>query len=379
MSLQPESSILTGKKILFVFGNLELGGAERQGLLLASHLKDKVGAEVQVWGLSPYYGTLSDLCSAINMPWEGFAFNWKFPYRHMSLLKLGIRLHRESPDILVSYTTLPNIACSVVRRIAGAKVNVWNQADAGLILNDSFLHRYAVQQTAVFISNSACGKEFLVTGYRLDPGRIWHIPNGVELDVPKHDRISWRCNLGLDDDQVAVCMLANLTAYKDHATLLTAWHKVVSSNPDVRLFLAGRCDGEENTIKELISKFNLGCHVQLLGEVSDVAGLLDAMDLLAHSSRSEGCPNALLEGMLAGLPVVATDIPGIREALGSDCERFLAPPGDADAFATKILELVGDPELRVTVGEQLRHRAQLEFSLSRMLSLSVECLESVLQ
>ena len=79
-------------------------------------------------------------------------------------------------------------------------------------------------------------------------------------------------------------------------------------------------------VEALIQELKIVSSVRLVGEVPDLANLLGALDLGVFSSRFEGCPNGVLECMAAGLPVVATDIPGIIEAVGSDMKSYLIYP-----------------------------------------------------
>ncbi|HEY3580599.1 MAG TPA: glycosyltransferase, partial [Pyrinomonadaceae bacterium] len=83
-------------------------------------------------------------------------------------------------------------------------------------------------------------------------------------------------------------------------------------------------------------------------------------------SRSEGCPNAVLESMAAGLPVAGTDIEGIREVVGPDGEQFLTPAGDADSLARVLLQLARDPELCARNGAQNRARISERYDALRM-------------
>jgi glycosyltransferase involved in cell wall biosynthesis len=96
--------------------------------------------------------------------------------------------------------------------------------------------------------------------------------------------------------------------------------------------------------------------------------LLAACDLLVHSSRSEGSPNAVLEAMAAGLPVVATDLPTIRELLGDQAQGCVAPPGDEAAWARRILTFMDDPQLRQTIGADLAERARLRHDPCRIVA-----------
>jgi glycosyltransferase involved in cell wall biosynthesis len=136
------------------------------------------------------------------------------------------------------------------------------------------------------------------------------------------------------------------------------------------LVLAGRHDGAYESLVALTRELEIERGVRFAGYVSDVAGLLGAVDVGVFSSRSEGCPNGVLECMAAGLAVAASDIEGVREVLGSS--EFLAPVGDAAALSHKILMLASDPTLRATLGAQNRKRIIEHFDAYRICEELVE-------
>ena len=165
---------------------------------------------------------------------------------------------------------------------------------------------------------------------------------------------AWRARLELRDDDVVVCMLAHLHSGKDHPTLLRAWRAVVDElAPRGRrpvLVLAGRDAGAGNAAKAVAFDLDLREYVRFAGEVADVSGLLDAVDIGVLSSRSEMFARAVAEPMGLGIPVAGTDVPGIREVMGTPGEPFLAAPGDAPGLADAIVRLALDPDLRANVG-----------------------------
>jgi glycosyltransferase involved in cell wall biosynthesis len=199
------------------------------------------------------------------------------------------------------------------------------------------------------------------------------VNNGIVLDAPKLDRKAWRERLGIDEDCFAACMVANLTQYKDHATLLEAWRIVVdqlaSQQRSAVLLLAGRLHGDGSThhsAKALAYDLELGSRVRFLGSVDDIAGVLRASDLGVFSSRSESSPNGVLESMAAGLAIAATDEAGIRDAVGPGGQQFLSPIGDAKSMADQILRFANDRELRLTIGLANRRRVEEHFSPQKM-------------
>lgn len=359
--------MILGKRIIIAFGSLELGGAERQALLLARYLMNERGAHVQIWGFgSP--GRLARLCEQYGIPWWIEPIEIPLPRNPLRLLASLIRfvrkLKKERVDILLPFTMYPNVVCGLVWRMTGAKICIWNQRDAGLDRFAKTLEHLAVLNTPLFVSNSEQGASFLVKTYGVQLKRIQVIHNGVELDNPEATRAEWRARLGLNEHCLLACMVANLSQYKDHITLLKAWRNVIDqtlqNSQAAVLLLAGRLDYTHQILSDMALRLNLAKTVRFLGQVDDVSGLLGAVDIGVFSSRIEGCPNGLLECMAAGLPVAATDIPGIRAVTGPDGYPFLAPPDNAAALADVILMFMRCAELRTNAGARNRCRiAQL--------------------
>jgi glycosyltransferase involved in cell wall biosynthesis len=361
--------MLKDRRIIFVLGNLELGGAERQALLLARYLAEREGAHVEVWGFTKS-GPVAEICQqhgiaarVIPYPLHGHS-----PQASDNVRRL---LRDAKPDILLPYTFTPNVVCGLIWRDTGARLCVWNQRDEGLLASASTAEAVAAaRQTPLFISNSTAGARFLTLKLGIDPAKVKVIPNGVVLAPPESDRRAWRERLAVDDECFIACMIANLHANKDHATLLRAWRDLLSGwNAKRRkpvLVLAGRHDGAYESLTALAAELKIDDSVRFLGPVSDVSGLLSAIDLGVFSSRSEGCPNAVLETMAAGLPVVATDSEGIREVVGPAGARLLAAAGDSAALATVLTTLANDTQLRAEIGAHNRERVRKNYDPLRM-------------
>src|SRR5579872_1770203 len=119
--------VLTGTRIVIVLTCLELGGAERQALVLARHLVREYGARVEVWGfVQP--GRAAALCDEYGIPWRIVPFSWAEGKsgRLIGMVRFARELRRARPDILLPYTMWPNVLCGLIWRWAGAKACVWN-------------------------------------------------------------------------------------------------------------------------------------------------------------------------------------------------------------------------------------------------------------
>jgi len=371
---------LEGRRIVFVLNWAVLGGANRQALLLARHLAEAEGATVEVCALTNEEGRASALFRAGGIPWRGLGVRWPGGRlaKAKSLFSLAAALRRLRPDVLMPYCAFPNIVCGLVWRWTGASLCVWHQRDvlpAGL---SDRLRQRAVRNTPLFVSNSQHGAEFLVREWGAERARVQVIHNGVDLGVPQVDRAAWRSRLGVGEDDFLVCTLGHLHENKDHGTLLHAWRTVADRLEErgrrAVLLLAGLPYGCQDALKVLAFDLDLGRSVRFLGDVADVAGLVAAVDAGVLSSRSEGCPNALLECMAAGVAVAGTDIAGIREAVGPDGYGLLARPGDADGLAAAIVRIAEDPELRETLGKRNRERVRTVFAVTASIEQHVALL-----
>ncbi len=351
------------RRAVIVLRSFDLGGAERQASLLANGLLRTGRFSVSVVAFEP--GTrvpaLLDplIPAAVLHPGSG-----RNPRRIVSTVRFIGGLKGLQPDILIPFTDWPNKVVGAVWEWTGAKACIWNQRDEGREITGSFLERRALRRVSAFVANSRSGADFLIGTFGIDPNRITLIPNVVVPLKARRSREQWCADLSIDRDSFVVTMVASLSRFKDHETLLDAWPGIRRSVPGAVLLLAGREGDRAASIRKKVAGLK---GVQLLGEVDDVGGLLDASDLLVHCSYLEGMPNAVLEGMAAGLPVIATNCPGTREALGSD-NRWLVPIRDASALATATMTLAQNPGLRVRVGKKNKERTLLTFSSEKILN-----------
>ncbi|HLQ23811.1 MAG TPA: glycosyltransferase, partial [Gemmatimonadales bacterium] len=134
----------------------------------------------------------------------------------------------------------------------------------------------------------------------------------------------------------------------------------------------------EASLTQAAANLGISSQVHLLGLRSDVANLLAAADVFVLPSLSEGLPLALLEAMLAGRPIVASDVGEIRSVLANGYAGRLVPPGDAAALAGAVGELLDSPAEAKALGERAAGRAAAEYTVERMTERYAEIYGSLL-
>ncbi len=133
-----------------------------------------------------------------------------------------------------------------------------------------------------------------------------------------------------------------MTEQKGYVYLLQAMPLILQQIPDAELVLIG--DGEEcSHLKNQAVQLGIGNHVHFLGRRNDIPQLLSEMDVFVLPSLWEGLPTVILESMIAGTPVVATDIPGTQELVQDGESGWLVEPADPNSLALAIIKVLKSP------------------------------------
>lgn len=176
-----------------------------------------------------------------------------------------------------------------------------------------------------------------------------------------------------------VCV-ANIRPQKDHLTLIRALSQVVQVEPKAHLILVGAETDSQlaERARDEVRRLGLEPNLTWLGSRQDVPLILMHCDIGVLSSVSEGFPVTLLEYGRAGLSVVATRVGECAEILEDGSAGLLVPPGDPDALATSILQLLANSSLRIRLGERLANRVKWEYSVETIINRVCEVYESIL-
>jgi glycosyltransferase involved in cell wall biosynthesis len=227
-----------------------------------------------------------------------------------------------------------------------------------------FFFRLLRTASGVIAPSTAIRNELLRAGF--SNNKIFLLPNAVDVERFRPATPSERADaaeaLGSARDKLVIGTVARLVHRKGIDILLHAFATVLRTHR-AQLLVVG--DGElGDDLRELTHELGLDCAVSWVGLQADTSTWLRRMDVFAFPSRLEGSPNAILEAMATGLPIVATRIGGIVDLLEDGRTGLLVPPGDAEALAMALGRILRDASFRACLGSRARTRAVRDFSLS---------------
>jgi len=351
------------RRILHVIATLDRGGAEKQLALLAAGLP-RNEFEVHVCALSRG-GPLEEDLRRANIPTTVIGKSWKYdPFawwqlrRHIAELK---------PDLVQTWMFTANTYGRTAARSAGAKRIVASErcVDSWKSWHQLAIDRRFAKTTDAIVVNSR-GVEAFYRQQGIPPGKLRVIYNGIgpaPASNISHDELCRQLEIPPGSKLIgAVGRLWHQKRYKD---LIWAADLIKVIRGDVHLLIIGEGPQREN-----LELFRDQCliedKVHFLGQRSDVVRLMPHFELLWLASDFEGLPNVVMEAMSAGVPVVATDIPGTNELVVHGETGFLVPVGDRANLARHAHKILEDRELQRRLGEAGRARVLSQFSIETM-------------
>ena len=352
------------------------GGAETVFIQVATGLDPHRFKSISIVG---NHGWLSSEITArgtnpIIAPAKG-SFNARY------MFQLGSLARRNQTDVIVAHLYGSAVYASIVGRLLSIPVVSVLHGQTDISGSDRFASWKAAivrkgSRNIVFVSDRL--KRELAPRLGLASSQCTVIPNGVDLDLfrPNRDR-GLRADLGLSNDAVLVGAIGNIRAPKAYDVLLKAARILVDRIPRVHLVIAGDDDNAlGRDLLALRENLNLRTHVTFLGLRSDVARLLNNLDVFVLSSHTEGFSIACIEAMACGVPVVATRSGGPEEILSGDA-GLLVPSGDPASIAEAVERILTSSGLAARFSATALERVREQYSLHSMLTHYEQLLTNV--
>ncbi len=353
------------QRVAFVIPTMVRGGAEKQLCLLASNLpRDEFDVHVL---LLTHDGPLSDELRGAGIPVTLIGKRWKAD--PTALLRLRRELQRLAPDIVHTWLFAANsfgraaaIMAGVPRVMASERsVDPWKTGMHAIV------DRTLARRTECITTNSSGVRDFYVRrGIAADKFHI--IANGISpREVSEVSRCEVLQRLEVPEDRKLILAVGRLWPQKRYRDLIWAGELLATLRDDTTLVIVG--DGPQSG--ELLrhrDAVSIAKHVRFAGARDDVPELLAAADAFWIGSVYEGQSNAVIEAMQAGVPVIASDIPGNRDLVVPGETGRLVKLGDTADFARQTHLLLDNRELATAFGLAAKQRIATEFTVSAMVA-----------
>jgi glycosyltransferase involved in cell wall biosynthesis len=352
------------KRILQIIPTFDRAGAEKQLCLLAKELpRDEF--EVSVCALTRGGPLAAELTEA-GVPWTVIGKRWKLDPQAFWRLKRHVA--RLQPDLVHTWMFAANTygyaaakACGIQNLVIAQRcVDPWKsrfqlQVDRSL-----------ARRARCVVVNSEGVREFYVA-HGTPAERVRMIPNAVAIPPPATTtRRQLLAELELPEGSRLVGLVGRLWPQKRVKDAIWTADLLKVIRDDVHLLVIG--DGpQRNLLRRFRDQCRIRDKVHFLGERNDVPRLMAHFDLLWSTSGYEGQSNVILEAMAAGVPVVATDIPGTRELISSGESGYLVRVGDCATLTKHSDRILDDPKLAADLSAAARERVRCQFSVERMI------------
>jgi glycosyltransferase involved in cell wall biosynthesis len=340
-------------RVLWLIKGLGSGGAE-QLLVLSARLRQRDKIRYHVAYLLPWKDALvgalerEGVFASCLRSRGSFDLGW--------LARLRKILRTEQFDIVHAHSPVAAAGVRIVARtlptqsrpaVITTEHNVWS--------SHARLTRYANAATSHFddatIAVSGAVRDSMPPRRRRATQVVQY---GVDIDAvleaASGGRDSIRAELGIAREDIVVGTVANLRRTKAYPDLLAAARIVIDQVANVRFVAVGQ-GPQADELRALHSQLGLGPRFHFTGYRPDAVRVMSAFDIFCLASHHEGLPIAMLEALTLGLPIVATDVGGIRDLVADGSNAVLVQPGRPDDLAKAMIGLVTDPDRRTRMSE----------------------------
>jgi L-malate glycosyltransferase len=344
-------------RLLFVVNGFAAGGGELKLLELADRLRGRHPGAYRTVVCSVGQGGVLE--EAFRRAADRVDV---YPKRHAwdaGLVAKVARLIREERIDLVQTTLFyADVIGAAASRLTGVRnVVSWEAVTQPYGPGHLAAYRLASKWYTVSVAVSEAIRRQVSEDRRVPAAKTRTIRYGVDTDRFRPESgTAVRRSLRLSGKGPVFGTIARLTEQKGHRYLLEAASRALRLRPDLNFVFAG--DGPlRDSLTARARSLGIGDRVRFLGYRTDVAALLAAFDVFTLPSLYEGLPNAVLEAMACGKPVVATAVDGTPEVVAEGETGLLVPPRDPDRLSGALLRLAGDARLRSRMGAEARRRA----------------------
>lgn len=333
------------------------GGSEKQALMLSKLLSEKNKNVIVInWTnekLDPEYRKFIENSSLRYFSLKG---NPVSKYRQFSKI-----IKDEKITVILSYLTWPNFIAGISKMLMRKVITIGGIRNEKLPYHKFLFERWTHNNlsTASIFNNYSAKTKFIKRGFKSD--NIYVIHNAIETSLISNGQHVVR-------DDIRLVTVSRFVEQKDFRTALDSFRKLLQKIPEknITYYIVGYGPLEKE-INQWAEEFKIADHVKVLINPADIMGILKSCDIYLSTSLFEGLSNSIMEAMVAGLPVVATNVGDNCYLIKDGLNGFLVPCRNAEIVAEKLAVLTESAEMRISFGEFSKNRIKEEFSPTNLI------------
>ncbi len=386
-----EKFIFNDKSVVLLIKVAVLGGAERQALGLSKYLISQYNCKVALVATHSNIPTyefqlFAKECGIEKIEYFGIPsltirnkfsiINFKKTLRAVNyLFKMKRGISKLKPDIIIPFLNTPSKIAALIYKSTGAKITFWHQLGLDNYTYD-ILEKKAINKVPFIIANADNGLEVFVKKYKVPAKKLFVLPQYVSIKKAELDKVNLKNKLTIKSDTIVVGMIAHYRDEKYQELLINAFSKIITSNAIHLVFLGNKNNdlktlAKYNYLVNLIESMGLSEKISVLSSLP-VEEILNILDIGILVSQTEGTPNIIMEYMLYGLPVIATNHVGCKKLLEES--KYLIQ-NDKNVLTEKLEILINDEDLRRKEGTLNKIRIQ-KYNISNYISSLSKILNS---
>jgi glycosyltransferase involved in cell wall biosynthesis len=355
-------------RILHTEASTGWGGQEIRILDEAAGMRAR-GHDVQI--AAPTEAPIFGVARQRRIPIHGVALDRR---SLSSLIALSRVIKTLEPHVVVTHSSSDSWLAALATRLPGSRAAIVRTRHLSTPVAGGLLNRWLYGRApARVVTTGEAIRDQLIKTLALDPRAVVSIPTGADMSrFRPADRAAARARIGIAGPAPLVGIVATLRSWKGHRFLITAMDDPRLAQ--ARLVIVGS-GPQEPVLRELAAPF--GDRVLFAGQQDDVAPWLHAFDVFAlPSTGNEGVPQALIQAMACGLPVVTTPVGAIPELVRDRETGLLVPAENAQALAETIATLLADERLAARLGAAGRELVSRRFTATAMIDKMEEILRA---
>ncbi|MDP8263821.1 MAG: glycosyltransferase [Candidatus Ancaeobacter aquaticus] len=353
--------------ILYILPALRLGGTEKQLFLLLKYL-DKTKFNPVVCCIKEE-GCLSQWIKDLDIPIINLRIH--SIYNPIALYSLTKIIKKYDIHIIHTFLFGFDLYANIAARIGKVKtiISSRRQIPVWKKLHHKIIQIIANRFSDVIVANSIAVRNYTLENEHASTKKVHVIYNGLETNNKATPGAPHKLKntYGIQSDKIIIGMIANFGYFKGQQTFIDIAKTILSKRDDIHFLLAG--DGPlKAKCMQQVQLLHITENVTFIDTTNNVAKLLAIINIFAFTSHTEGFPNAILEAMAAGIPVIAFRVGGIPEIIDHKSNGFLIDDNDEESFLDTLNYLIENKKVCEDIGSEARKKIVNTYSVESMVN-----------